>query len=972
MDTGGKIGHYEVRDRIGAGGMGVVYLAQDTRLDRLAAVKVLNDDLSRDADKLKRFIQEAKAASALNHPNILTIYEIGEAEGHHYIVAEFIRGETLRDRMNSGAISLNDALGIALQIAAALAAAHEAGIVHRDIKPENIIVRDDGLVKVLDFGLAKLTEQRGETAASEDATKVQFNTKPGLVMGTVGYMSPEQARGKPIDARSDIFSLGIVMYELFTGKRPFDGEGHLDVVSSILRDDPTPIRVLQPTLPRHLERIIDKTLRKDREFRYQHIKDLAIDLEDLRDEIKFEAKLGNSSDQMLPAPETGSMARRSTLTTAIRTTRRFTLLHAFIFVLAAAAVVGAVLYFRPAGFSGKAPGTYKTTEVASWTSAPGELFSSARFSPDGRLIAFASTRSGSKNIWVTQTGSTEPIQITNDGYSNTDPVWSAKGDEIAYFSDRSGTPDAHLSGVWRVSALGGTPRFVGALTDRTAELRRWGASGRIYFELGKELHAMDPATGATQKVTALAREDAAFINIAADEKSLVYALVEKDAWRIVTGSVGSERVTDELSGTGRPDEIIWLPEKRRIFYSAAVEGVLQVFAASQGAAAGSRITASETDASVVDASPDGTSILFSSAKEESNLWRVSLAGGQEAPVVRDRNSKLWPSVAPDNSRVAFQSEKNMSLGNHIFDSAIVVRPLRQGPESETGTKVTEHGFLPAWSPDASLIAYVRSEGPAKDLYVVNPNGGSERKLSAAGISTSGYSVSPYNYLQAAAFDWSPAGGAIAYATQGNGFSNVAVVNVRDGTERIITTNAEKTRTFGCPLFSPDGTQLAVMEREAGSAEGRPAVRLRIMNISDGTAGELPVSGANARLLGWTADAKGLIVAEAAKPSGLPPETTLKIVAVGGGSEKVAVSVKNAYYYNIFLSDDRKLIAFAARTDGKDDIWVVPSTGGTPRKLTSNNDSGLYYSRMDWLHDGSEIVFGKQTRFSLLSMVTDID
>jgi len=238
MVTGGKVGHYEIREKIGAGGMGEVYLADDTRLDRKAAVKILNDELSKDADKLNRFIQEAKAASALNHPNILTVYEIGETDGHNYIVTEFIKGETLRDRMNSGPISLTDALKIALQIAAALGAAHEAGIIHRDVKPENIIVRDD--------------EQRFETSDSDEATRLQFNTQPGLVMGTVGYMSPEQARGKPIDARSDIFSLGIVMYELFTGKRPFEGEGHLDVVSSILRDDPAPIREIAPTLPRQI------------------------------------------------------------------------------------------------------------------------------------------------------------------------------------------------------------------------------------------------------------------------------------------------------------------------------------------------------------------------------------------------------------------------------------------------------------------------------------------------------------------------------------------------------------------------------------------------------------------------------------------------------------------------------------------------------------------------------------------------
>jgi Tol biopolymer transport system component len=617
------------------------------------------------------------------------------------------------------------------------------------------------------------------------------------------------------------------------------------------------------------------------------------------------------------------------------------------------------------------PGTYKTTEVASWTSAPGELFSNARFSPDGKLIAFASTKSGSKNIWVTQTGSTEAIQITNDAYSNTDPVWSSKGDEIAYFSDRSSSPDAaHLSGIWRVSALGGAPKLVGQLTDRNIELRRWGASGRIYYELKKELYAMDPATGAAEKITSIGREDAALINIAADEATTIYSINEKDKWRIVKGRVGDERAVDQISGPGRLDGIVWLPEKKRLFYSATVDGVVQTFVSSAGSGASSRITAAETDAGVVDASSDGRSILYSSAKEESNLWRVSVADGAETPVVRDRNSKLWPSVSYDGARVAFQSEKNMSLGNHIFDSAISVRALK-GTDNEPVTRIVERGFLPSWSPDGSMIAFLRNDAGKKDLYVVNPNGGSDRKLSTDGIATGGYSVSPYNYTQTAAFDWSPDGAWIAFVADAGGVANVTLVNVRDGSQRILVENADKTVTFACPLFSPDGTKIAVVSRSAGAAGGKPDVRIRVMTIPDGSIADLPLTN-NARLLGWAADGTDLFVAEPSNASGLPPETSIRTVPLSGPSRVVA-TWKNAYYYNIFLSHDRRSLAFAARNDGKDDLWVSSlAAGSVPRKLTNNNDSGLYFSRMEWLRDGSGITFGKQTRFSLLSMITDID
>ncbi len=205
------LSHYRIVSKIGAGGMGEVYLAEDTHLERQVALKVLRAEIADDEERVRRFVQEAKAASALNHPNILTVYEIGHFENSRYIATELIKGETLRDRLRGGPLPLRETLDVAVQVAAALNAAHEAGIVHRDIKPENIMLRDDGLAKVLDFGLAKLTETKSETISSEDVTRVHVKTSPGLVMGTVAYMSPEQARGKEIDSRSDIWSLGVVI-----------------------------------------------------------------------------------------------------------------------------------------------------------------------------------------------------------------------------------------------------------------------------------------------------------------------------------------------------------------------------------------------------------------------------------------------------------------------------------------------------------------------------------------------------------------------------------------------------------------------------------------------------------------------------------------------------------------------------------------------------------------------------------------
>ena len=294
LKPGQVIGSYEIISFISRGGMGEVYLAQDKRLGRKVALKLLPSSVTKDANRLHRFEQEARAASALNHPNIITIYEIREANSTLVIATEFVEGETLRRRLGYDTLGLQAALHIAIQIADALAAAHQAGIIHRDIKPENIMIRPDGYVKVLDFGLAKLTEQSSPVAAAEAPTR-QVKTGSGMIMGTVGYMSPEQARGQTVDARSDIFNLGAVIYEMVAGQKPFDGEPPSDILAAILKTEPPLLSHFAPDAPAELVRIVTKALRKDREERYQLIRDVLLDLKSLREEVEFEGKLKRSA-----------------------------------------------------------------------------------------------------------------------------------------------------------------------------------------------------------------------------------------------------------------------------------------------------------------------------------------------------------------------------------------------------------------------------------------------------------------------------------------------------------------------------------------------------------------------------------------------------------------------------------------------------------------------------------------------------
>ncbi len=390
------LSHYRIVSKLGAGGMGEVYLAQDTRLDRKVAIKLLHEEFSKDEDKLNRFIQEAKAASALNHPNILTVHEIGSSstvkEGTHYIVTEFIDGQTLRDHLShKDALQLNQILKISVQVAEALAAAHQAGIIHRDIKPENIMIRTDGYAKVLDFGLAKLTEAKTdrsgdgvtERAGDEGDTLIaasplppvspspsrSVNTTPGIIMGTVSYMSPEQARGKPTDARTDIWSLGVVLHEMLAGTVPFTGETINHTIVAILEKEPQSIT----NAPAELQRIVRKSMSKDVDMRYQSARDLLIDLKNLRRELDIQGELERSitpnrvteaasetQTQVLAAATTNATTSSSSLEYAVTQAKSHKLATALIGVVLVA-ILATAGYFA---FVSKAGGAKQISSIA--------------------------------------------------------------------------------------------------------------------------------------------------------------------------------------------------------------------------------------------------------------------------------------------------------------------------------------------------------------------------------------------------------------------------------------------------------------------------------------------------------------------------------------------------------------------------------------------------------------------------------
>ncbi|MEP6787459.1 MAG: protein kinase [Acidobacteriota bacterium] len=943
--------HYRLIKLIGTGGMSEVFLAEDTRLGRRVAIKFLNETFKRDRERMKRFNLEARSTSALNHPNILTIYDIGDVGGVQYIVSEYVDGETLGARAGRSQFTIGDLVKASIQIASALGAAHKAGVVHRDLKPENIMFRSDGSVKVVDFGLAKAS---GNVISGSGGDMESLRTSPGMIVGTPGFMSPEQTRGLPLDGRSDIFSLGILMFKMLTGHSPFGGDNVIDLITAIISKEPRPATDYVTDPPAQLVRIIDKTLQKDPDDRYASMEDLLVDLEDLRADMVWSVDHLRRSGSMEPTRITREFTQQLPMPR-----RNYFLIGGGALVVVAA--IGLMLYLVRSGSGGVPPTPMRTVPITSWSSVSTESMASSSFSPDSRIIAFASKKSGSTEIWVKPVVGGDPIQVTKSGFENQYPVWSPDGQEIAFFSIR----DRNF-GIWRASFIGGSEtQIVNGVSARARPLY-WSADHKLFFQDGEnpELFSVDISSGERKQLTDLGSTGirARTIAISNDGAAFAISVRENDTWKVKTKRFDEQAFTEIASQKEPVDSVVFHPNGKSIFFAAALDGIMQIFEAKAGQAEPVRISNGTNDFFLQDVSEDGSKVLYNSVTETSDVWMVNLADGKESVVANDVPEEYWADFSPDGRSVAYQS---VTRPDKPFRGSIFVKPQLT---SGTPVAVSPDGFAPVWSNDGQWIAFFRQNDAGMSLWKVRSNGADVVKLADGG--TLGYLSTPYLKIGINQISWSPDGGNIAYSTKTDGISNIWLV-AADGTgNRVLTTNTDPKDTYCCSTWTHDGSQLAFASEIQSSPK---SFSIWLAGADGQNAKVIFESKDQFRYLGFTPNSGEIVIAQKADThdiSQTPALTYIYAVSVTTGAARKVNTLTNIYFHNIYVSRDGQTLAFVSRSNDTNELWTVPALGGTPKKVLFENDPKVMFSSLAWSPDGRSIIFGKQTRTNLLSMLTN--
>jgi serine/threonine protein kinase len=730
MRAGDLVDHFSILTPLGAGGMGEVYRATDTRLEREVAIKVLPAALAGDPERLRRFAQEARVVGQLSHPNILALYDIGTHDGGPYLVTELLDGETLRDRLKAGALPVRKAIELAVGIANGLAAAHAKGIIHRDLKPGNVLVTTDGVVKILDFGLAKLTHPSTETPTAAAAATAQGDTASGFVLGTVGYMAPEQIRGLPVDQRADIFALGCVLYEMLAGHQAFKGETPADVMSAILSKDPPPLTGPGTDVPAALRGIVGRCLEKRPEDRFSSAHDLALALE--------------------------AVSGAGELTSARPTRWRGTVWSRGRRVMAAGAGVAAVAILAVAALMW--PRRLANDHMTALNFQLLSTFPGSHrwptFSPDGSMIAFVSDADGSPQLWVKNLAGGDPIRITSGNLNPSHPSWSPRNDQIIF----GGGESLETHGIWSVPPLGGTPRRIGEFGFAPS----FSADGsRIAFQrniMGIFLCGTD-GSGA-QKVTGMpsdlicAFDDGPVFSLDGKQVAVYPALPGfGDLWSTPVAGGKAHQLTFDDCGGGHP---VWTPDGQAIVFSSARGGSRNLWRIAATGGAPQPVTTGAGDDDEPAISRDGTKLLYTNVRYGYALMSLDVATGQSRQILEQRTPITFPSFSPAGDVLAFSSG-GFGKG-HVFLVASDGTGMQQIVSAPGEAEV-----MPEWSSDGESVYFIR-DGPKPGFSKVARAGGASAEIAAW---LHGESVGLFHFA--------PDGRRVAYCGSKDGGPEAAVV-----------------------------------------------------------------------------------------------------------------------------------------------------------------------------------------------------
>ena len=937
LAAGTHLGRYEILSQLGKGGMGEVYLAKDTKLDRSVALKILPAELAVNRERMLRFVQEAKAAAALNHPNVAHVYEIGEHDGLNFIAMEYVEGKTLREKIHYERTELRKLIKYLQQVAGGLAKAHAAGIVHRDLKPDNIMITRDGYAKILDFGLAKLIEipipgPEGGTISDAATVALEPHSIPGRLLGTVGYMSPEQAQGKSgqIDHRSDIFSFGCMLFEAATRNRPFQGESNVQSLYKIVYEPAPLLKDFDPSASPELQRVIRRCLQKDPDERFQSIQDVALELKELRRDMEGGSQLDTTIPPSSVGSEMGGASRSQSSTTAtigsqtstgdgsaVRTTssagiilgevrkhKRGVVLALAGLILVAGAV--AVIWVKFSGPAKAAP--FRNVKITRLTTG-GKVGNAAikgytSISPDGKYVVFRTTESGRDSLWVRQVSTGSLVKIVPDLEAKIGGTTFSRDGELVYYSlfeknDPLGT-------LYQVPVLGGAPRRILA--------------------------------GVTSPVTfAPDGKQVAFVRPSSSESDLMVASVDGTGER----KIATRRLPAYFSFVGGA---AWSPDGKTIACGAgSYSGNLSATIVAVPAAGG--VEKAITSQNWVSVSRvlwlgDGSGLIIAAVPElistGTQLWYVSYPDGEVRRVTNDLNAYGTSSLgltADSKTLVTVQADKSAQLW--------VVAPGEELSKAKQITNGKYDGDSIAWTADGKIL-YTAPSGEQSDIWSISADGTASKQVTSDSFTEGLGCVSPD-------------GRYVVFSSNRSGNFNIWRMDLGSGEQKQLT---EGTEIDSQPDCTPDGQWVLFRSlRQGKSTFWRvPLAGGTLTQLSDKSSTWAAISpdGKLVALRYFDDQANANKIAVIPFAGGEP----IKTLDVSVGFRDVGLG---------WTSDSRAVI-YADAGDNADNLLSVPIDGGASKQLTNFN-SGLIFA-FQVSPDGKHIALSRGTQTDDVILLRD--